>query len=489
MSAGARQVGATLAVVVTGALLVAACAGPTEPGVGEVSPSTDGRPGTPAGTAGTDTAIANESLPALTEPLPAEPTRPSAADSSTTSASTTPGRPTRAAAADPEAVRTAAQIDEYVAQAAAFDQVAADAQFPAGLTFAAGGAPGYSRYVFRETSAGVVPTLVEGPIGGAVRCQDEALPCSYAELRELHRTRGPIPPAWGMRRRELATLVDQLGRLEAFAAAHRDVDRACAAGFVSDRIQTPNMGSHFYRVDWIGDGFDPARPEILLYARADGRLPDGPLGQCVDGVWEGEPVVLVGTAFIVPPSVIGDEHPETFAGPLDNWHIHYNLCRGNDRGRDTFVPRAECEAAGGNFSEALGWMIHAWVAPEHDNQLGVFSMWNSSIPPALDAETILADREVRGSDFPPGGEQSLITDFRYDGELTVTPGQPLVFNNVDAVPHTVTAGTPDRPTLDRFDSGLLEPGTNYEVSFDEPGVYSFFCTLHPDMVATVTVED
>ena len=105
---------------------------------------------------------------------------------------------------------------------------------------------------------------------------------------------------------------------------------------------------------------------------------------------------------LIPPSVIGTTHPETFAGPLDNWHIHYNLCRGNAQGRDTFVPRSECEAAGGNFSAALGWMIHAWVDPLHDNQLGVFGMWNSTIAPFADAEAILESREVRGSDFPEG---------------------------------------------------------------------------------------
>jgi hypothetical protein len=232
----------------------------------------------------------------------------------------------------------------------------------------------------------------------------------------------------------------------------------------------------------------PGRAEILLYALADGTRPDGPLGQCVDGVWLGEPMQLVGTSFIVPPAVIGNDHPDAFAGPLDNWHIHYNLCRGNDQGRDTFVPQSECEAAGGNFSAALGWMIHAWVDPLHDNQLGVFAMWNSSIAPVADGASILERREVRGSDFPDGAEQALISDFLYNGSLQVDVGQPVFFNNVDAVPHTVTAGTPDAPAIDDFDSGLLTPGSNYALSFDEPGVYSLFCTLHPDMVATVTVD-
>ena len=106
----------------------------------------------------------------------------------------------------------------------------------------------------------------------------------------------------------------------------------------------------------------------------------------------------------------------------------------------------------------------------------------------MDARPIRETREVRGSDFPEGAEQSLITDFLYPGDLDVKVGQPLFFNNVDAVPHTVTAGTPIARALDDFDSGLLTPGSNFEVTFDEPGVYSLFCTLHPDMVATVTVD-
>ena len=131
---------------------------------------------------------------------------------------------------DPAEARTIEQVNEYVAQAAAFDQAGADAQFPQGLTFAAGGAPGYSRYVFREHSEGVVPTLVEGPLDGTVRCQDEALPCSYLELKELAASGAAIPPELQMTAEELSTLVAQLDELNAFAEAHRDVASACAEG-------------------------------------------------------------------------------------------------------------------------------------------------------------------------------------------------------------------------------------------------------------------
>lgn len=422
--------------------------------------------------AATSTEPASTDAPATTESAPIATDAP--AETTTT--------------VDPAEARTIEQINNYIDEAAAFDQAAADAQFPDGLTFAAGGAPGYSRYVFRDTSAGVVPTLVEGPIEQTVRCQDVDLPCSYLELKELHETGGDIPDELQMDAAELEELVGQLDELSAFAVEHTDINMACADGFVSDRIQTANMGTHLYKGSSIANGFDPGEPEILLYALADDTVPAGPVGQCRDGVWDGDPMQLIGTSFIIPPQVIGNEHPETFAGPLDNWHIHYNLCRGAANGRDSFLPLSECEAAGGRFSASLGWMIHAWVDPNHDNQLGVFSMWNPTVAPISDPTVIFESREVRGDDFPEGAEQSIITDFAYGGSLNITVGQSLFFNNVDAVPHTVSAGSFDDPMLDEFDSGLLDPGTNFELSFDEPGVYSLFCTLHPDMQATVTVE-
>jgi len=465
----------TLAALAAIAVGVAACSSGSDERAVPATVSDTAPATAPATAAPAETPPAAPATPAPAEPPPTEP------------AVTEPAEPTTTL--DPTEAATIEQVNDYIAQAAAFDQVGADIQFPEGLTFQAGGATGYSRYVFREHSGGVVPTLVEGPLVGTVRCQDEALPCSFQELRALHESGADIPDELQMSPDELAELVGQLTDLNEFAEAHRDVNTACAEGFVSDKIQTANMGSHFYKVDWLNDGFDPARPEILLYAKADGTVADGPLDQCRNDVWTGEPMTLVGTAFLIPPQVIGNDHPETFAGPLDNWHIHYNLCRGNSQGRDTFLPRDECQEQGGNFSAALGWMLHAWVADSFDNQLGVFSMWNSSIAPVADATQIRDTREVRGSDFPEGAEQSLITDFLYSGDLAVRPGQPLFFNNVDAVPHTVTAGTPEAPALADFDSGLLTPGSNYEVSFDEPGVYSLFCTLHPDMVAQVTVGD
>ena len=385
-------------------------------------------------------------------------------------------------------MRTAEQLQEYVAQAAGFKQADAAWSLPNDLDPQAGGAPGYTRYVFRETSAGVVPTLVEGPIGDQVRCQDFELPCSYLELVDLLESGDPIPEELSLTSEELAALVDELNELNAYMEKHRDINTTCAAGHVSDRTQTANMGAHLYNLENINAGFDPGRPQILMYALADDTLPSGRVGQCVNGTWDGDPMQLVGTAFILPPYVIGTEHPEGFSGDLDNWHSHFNICRGRNTGRDLFVTEAECAETGGNFNEAIGWMLHAWVDPGHDNQLGVFSMWNSSVAPFLDNPTMRSAAMVQGSDFPEGARQTLITDFAFEMEIEVDVGQSVYFNNSDSVPHTISAGTPDDPDLDSFDSGLLAPGDNWEFETPEPGPYTYFCALHPDMTATIVVS-
>ncbi|MBT3248327.1 MAG: hypothetical protein HN567_06640 [Actinobacteria bacterium] len=448
-----------IALGLTAALIAAACS--TDPSDQEASPATTAAP-------------TSTSAPATT----AAPT--------STSAPATTAVPTTTV--DTSAIKTTAQLEAYISQAASFSQSDAAWLLPGELDPKAGGAPGYTRYVFRETSAGVIPSLIEGPLGKQTRCDKPDLPCSYLDLVELQASGAPIPDALNMTSEELATLVDQLNQTAAFAADHTDVNTACAEGFISDQIQTPNMGSHLFRPDWVGDGFFPDRPEILIYAPSDGSLHQGPLGQCVDGVWNGPPVYLTGTAYVIPPSVIGFDHPEAYASDLDNWHSHFNICRGKNTGSDSFVTQGECAAAGGSWSDAIGWMLHAWVVPDFDSQLGVFSMWNPTIAPVANGGDIYTSRNVRGSDFPEGARQSIVANFAFESVIEANVGQSVYFNNSDSVPHTVSAGTADAPDLDSFDSGLLNPGDNYQLNTDQVGSYSLFCILHPDMTATVVVK-
>ena len=472
------------AAVVTAVALLAACAGPDTTGPVVAPAST-----TSSQVGGADSATAtSSSTPATTSTSTVSPTTTSTpATTSTVEPAATSTSTVAPAGTEPDTGRRAENLRILIAEAAAFTQAEAALLLPLDLDPSAGGAPGYTRYVFRETSDGVVSTLVEGPLGPQTRCQEPELPCSYSDLVELLASGEPIPPELDLTPGQLTTLVSELDQLAGFAALHADVDTACTEGFISDAIQSSNMGSHFYRTDWFGDAFRPDRPEILLYAPSDGSLTTGPLGYCDADGWHGPDLVLVGTAFLVPPAVIGVEHPAAFTGNLDNWHSHFNICRGNASGTDSFVTMAECEAAGGNWHDAIGWMLHAWVAPGYDNQLGVFSMWNPTIAPTAEPSSIRDQKGVRGSDFPEGAHQSLIANFAFERVIRVAIGQGVYFNNSDSVPHTVSAGTEDDPDPDSFGSGLLNPGDNYLLDTSTAGTFNIYCALHPDMTATVIV--
>lgn len=391
----------------------------------------------------------------------------------------------------PDSARTDAADDpldaeRYVDAAADVPLAETDAAEPPVLPASAGGATGYSRYVFRDFEGRVLTSLVEGPLGRQVRCQEVELPCSYEDLVDLAASGAEVPDELGLEDAQLAELVDQLDVVRDVVVEHADVNRACRAGYRSDRIQTPNMGSHFTNSAYVADGvFDPERPEILIYAAAGGTRPTADTyGQCVDGVWTGGDVEIVAASFLLPLQRAGEDHPDAFAGGLDNWHVHYNLCRGS--GRDTIVPRSECEERGGRWSARLGWMIHAWVAPGFDNQLGVFSMWNPTVWPESDPAAIKEARTATVADAPGGTAFVPIENFSF-GTVEAEVGKPVRWTNSDSVPHTVTAGSQAAPD-DDFDSGVFAPGESYELSFDEPGEYRFFCALHPDMNGTVVVE-
>ena len=71
--------------------------------------------------------------------------------------------------------------------------------------------------------------------------------------------------------------------------------------------------------------------------------------------------------------------------------------------------------------------------------------------------------------------------------ITIKQGQQVTWSNEDVAFHTVTSGLYDEPS-DLFDSGHLDPEQKFIVSFDEPGTFDYFCTLHPWMAGKVIVE-
>jgi plastocyanin len=67
-------------------------------------------------------------------------------------------------------------------------------------------------------------------------------------------------------------------------------------------------------------------------------------------------------------------------------------------------------------------------------------------------------------------------------DITVAPGSTVTWKNLDGEPHTVAS----RDGL--FRSPALDQNDTYQFKFDKPGVYKYICSIHPKMMATVTVK-
>jgi amicyanin len=66
--------------------------------------------------------------------------------------------------------------------------------------------------------------------------------------------------------------------------------------------------------------------------------------------------------------------------------------------------------------------------------------------------------------------------------VTVKAGTTVTWTNDDDIPHTVASSTK------AFKSKVLDSDDKFSFTFTTPGIYEYFCTLHPHMTGTLVVE-
>jgi amicyanin len=75
-----------------------------------------------------------------------------------------------------------------------------------------------------------------------------------------------------------------------------------------------------------------------------------------------------------------------------------------------------------------------------------------------------------------------IVDFAFSpAELTITVGDTVTWTNRDQMIHTATS------VNGAFDSGDLDVGESYSLTFTAPGTYDYLCTPHPSMTGRIVV--
>ena len=70
-------------------------------------------------------------------------------------------------------------------------------------------------------------------------------------------------------------------------------------------------------------------------------------------------------------------------------------------------------------------------------------------------------------------------------DMTVKVGDSVLFVNDDNIPHNVMSTNP----ANKFNLGLLQPGTSTPVTFNTAGDLDVICAIHPSMKLHVKVTN
>lgn len=120
----------------------------------------------------------------------------------------------------------------------------------------------------------------------------------------------------------------------------------------------------------------------------------------------------------------------------------------------------------------------------------------SAIKYLIEIDVIQIETEEKPKPAKPGTAQVIIPQGNYDVansafyiplNLEVTVGTTVVWVNDDSVKHTVQSQDKEGKIIGLFNSAPLETGERFAHTFDEPGVYNYYCTLHPWRVGVITV--
>ena len=81
-------------------------------------------------------------------------------------------------------------------------------------------------------------------------------------------------------------------------------------------------------------------------------------------------------------------------------------------------------------------------------------------------------------------KQITIDNFSFGEKVATVPvGTKVTWVNHDDIPHTVVS-----EDLTTFRSKPLDTDDTFSFTFDKPGTYKYFCSIHPKMTAQIVVQ-
>ena len=90
---------------------------------------------------------------------------------------------------------------------------------------------------------------------------------------------------------------------------------------------------------------------------------------------------------------------------------------------------------------------------------------------------------IAAAEGPAGTKVVAIDNFTFTPtEMTVPVGTQVTWINKDDVPHTVVS------VDHKFKSRALDTDEKFSFTFQAPGTYEYFCSVHPKMIGKIVVK-
>lgn len=106
-----------------------------------------------------------------------------------------------------------------------------------------------------------------------------------------------------------------------------------------------------------------------------------------------------------------------------------------------------------------------------------------ALPLALATPALVGIVPLTFAATPAKVQAVTIRSFAFTAQvITVAPGTTVTWTNLDEDPHTVTANDKS------FHSPALDTGGKFSFTFNRPGEFAYFCSLHPHMTGKIIVK-
>ncbi|CUR52206.1 Blue (Type 1) copper domain protein (modular protein) [Nitrosotalea devaniterrae] len=128
------------------------------------------------------------------------------------------------------------------------------------------------------------------------------------------------------------------------------------------------------------------------------------------------------------------------------------------------------------------WKISAEMSGNNNNYLVEYLASGKDLFASV-GSTLIANVTI-----PNGNSAQSSMGFFVPLNSEVLRGTTITWQNQDNIGHTIQSINDQGTIIPMFNSAILKTGETFSYKFDKPGVYHYYCSIHPWRIGVVTVS-